>query len=598
MAKPMSSRGQGTGLVLALAGVLFLIGRENPWAIVMFLSLPALGLGFAFVAALNIGADASGRVMLLRLLGVVAIAAEAWNVGFGAEGTHRVAGLLKPLFGAHALLMVGPALVLAVLVAGIALFALTGGTWADFGTWAANIRRRGSLRKDHLTGMQLVDRTRPAKGKVSDPVPPQVSLGRVPYPSPETEKLHTVIEGATGSGKTQAIKTLIDGVLARGDNLIVIDGGSDLFKTFGPVAGEVRRFDLLDPETGFTWSPQGEVERPTDWDMMAQGLIGDGEGDSAEWRSMAKAFFASVCRGYDAACTKAGRRFSDRDLFELLMSASDEAVAPFIAGSPAAALIGNGKGLSNIRMSLLKPLAFWEHLPDPAKTTAAPFSARAWLRETMGAEGGSRALFYTFRKRDLPTVKNLLSAQIEMLIATAIDAAGEQGPSKRPIWLVIDELAGLGEVPALLTAAAELRKTGLRLLVGCQDYDQIEALYGRFRAASVMNNLSNKLFLRTNSGTSAERQSRTLGERTVLVHRTSHGPDDTSVFGPKLSVSHDERQERAVTPADILGLPDLTGYARFAGENVVSKTIVPVLLPPEEHSERESTWTEQRRASS
>ena len=594
MAKAMSPKEQGAGAVLVLVGILFLIGQDKPWALVPILSLPTLGLGFAFVAALNLGADGSGGTLLLRLLGLTGIAAGAWHAGFSGDGTQRIAQVLGPLFGARALLMVGPVLVLSVLVLGIVLFAATGGTWADFAAWLARVGRRGGLRKDHLTGMQVIDRTQPPRGRANDPVAPQVALGRVPYPSVATEQLHTVIEGATGSGKTQAIKTLINGAARRGDNFIFIDGGHDLIRTFGPVFGYMQAFDLLDPDLATNWSPRNEIERPADWDLLAQGLIGDGDGDSAEWRSMAKVFFASVCRGYAAACVKAGRRFSDLDLFELLTSACDEAIAPFVAGTPAAALIGNGKGLSSIRMSLLKPLAFWEHLPDNDRLSARPFSSRAWLRETMAFEGGSRTLFYTFRKRDLPTVRNLISAQIEMLIATAIDAAGEQGPSKKPIWLVIDELAGLGEIPALLTATAELRKTGLRLLVGCQDYDQIEALYGRSRAASVMNNLSNKFFLRTNSGTSADRQSRTLGDRKVLVHRTSHGPEAQGFFGPKLSVSHDERDERVVTSADILGLPDLTGYVRFAGEAVISKTIVPVLDPPEEDGGK-LTWKAQAR---
>lgn len=66
------------------------------------------------------------------------------------------------------------------------------------------------------------------------------------------------------------------------------------------------------------------------------------------------------------------------------------------------------------------------------------------------------------------------------------------------------------------------------------------------------------------------------------------------MFGPKLSVSHDERAERVVTPADILGLPDLTGYVRFAGQAEIAKTIVPVLVQPEK---QRGSWTLQEKIS-
>ena len=117
------------------------------------------------------------------------------------------------------------------------------------------------------------------------------------YPSLESETQHTQIEGGTGTGKSQAIKCLIAEALERGDRLVCIDGGGDLFNTFSGVAGAVTRLDVMDPNCAAKWSPMKEIEHPADWAQLATGIIGQGSGDGAEWRAMGRALFSSVGEG-------------------------------------------------------------------------------------------------------------------------------------------------------------------------------------------------------------------------------------------------------------------------------------------------------------
>lgn len=471
-----------------------------------------------------------------------------------------------------------------------------GGTWAASGLvwlWAGWLitRKHGrevapyfwrtldfifgkpGLRKDHIKGMRLIDLTgkRVPKWLRDAKTMPPTSLGWVPYPSLETETQHTQIEGGTGTGKSQAIKCLSFSALARGDCLIAIDSGSDLFKTFSEISGDTTRIDIMEPDCPAKWSPLNEIERPADWAHLATGLIGQGSGDSAEWRAMAKALFASVGEGYAKACVESGREFSNREFYDLLIAAPDDALAPFVQGTSAAALIGNQKGISSIRMSLLEPLAFFKYLPD--SPCEANFSARKWMRETMQGYDEPQSLFLTFKKRDLPTTRNLIAGLIDLLISTAVD----EGKSDRRIWLVIDELAGLGEIPALLMGAAELRKTGVRLVIGMQDYDQIENIYGRSRAASITNNLSNKLVLGTSNPTAAERLSKMLGEQRVLMHgRTENQSKNFFAGSGTEGTSQTEREERIVMASEIQSLPRLVGFCKMAGSDTVYKTPVPV----------------------
>lgn len=110
----------------------------------------------------------------------------------------------------------------------------------------------------------------------------------------------------------------------------------------------------------------------------------------------------------------------------------------------------------------------------------------------MGSGDHNRTLLITYRKRDRATVRSLISCMIELAISTAIDT----GKTEYLTLLLIDELAGLGEIPAMLTGAVERRKTNFRLICGMQDLNQIKNLDGQNRAASICNSFTNKLFLR------------------------------------------------------------------------------------------------------
>lgn len=532
--------------------------------------------GFLFLPLLNAGAAWNmlrAAQSPLQLLSRLVLFAALWVAGLWVwhQGylTFQANGMTGEGYGEVVFLMLK--IGAAIFVVQWILFFATGGKWRDIEPYLERVK---GLKKKHLRGMSLVDLTRTRKPRwlTDSSVKKPAALGWVPYPSENAETLHTQIEGGTGSGKSQAIKCLAAEFLERGDSLIAVDTGHDLLETFGDVAGHAYRFDVMDSDFLPRWSPFHEIERRSDWHQLAQGLIGDGKGDSAEWRSMAKSLFAAVGMGYAQACEEEDRLFSNREFFDLLVSAPPEALAPFVMGTAAASLVQNEKGLNSIRMSLLDPLRFFEYLPEHAQTID-PFSIRKWVRETMTGPN-QRSLFITYRKRDLATVRNLISMVVELAISTAIDT----GKAERPVWLLIDELAGLGEIPALLTGAAELRKTNVRLVCGMQDLNQIEDLYGHNRAASICNNLTNKLFLRASDGKAAERMSLALGEQRVLVEGENES-ESGSLFSGKTKtkgISKSERDERIVMPSEILSLPDLVGYVKMAGDATVTKTPVPI----------------------
>lgn len=383
-----------------------------------------------------------------------------------------------------------------------------------------------------------------------------VPIGKARMPE-RVEPLHLEIAGATGTGKTQLLKQIFSYLRGRGDTVIVVDTNSDMFHTFGQ-PGDIllSTFDSRSPG----WSPVNEIERPTDWNALAETLIEEGEGNSKEWNLMARAFFAAVARGYHKTVQEAGEPFDLGEFFHLLTAAPPEDVFPFLVGSAAAPLVQNEKHLSSIRIGFASSLSFIQDLRP------GDFSVRKWVQQ--GAGGKKRpSIFIPHKKSTLAASRTVIGTWLDQIINEACDE-GEN--SENRVWIIIDELSSLGRIPALETAVTELRKTGFRVIVGIQNYEQIEQRYSKTGAATISNNLSNKVIFRANGSEAAERASKLIGDvrnRVTSVSSTS-------------TVSVNEQVERVVLASEILALPDLHAFVKFAGSDTALLTEIPIYSGP------------------
>lgn len=412
--------------------------------------------------------------------------------------------------------------------------------------------------KEILGGTIIKPATEPTEGE-------GIPVGMLKMPE-RCETLHTLIEGGTGAGKTQVLKQMVAAIRERGDALVVIDTGYDMHKTFGQPGDIVLSpFDPASPG----WSPENEVQVSTDWNALAESLIGsDPEKGGKEWDAMARAFFAAVARSYHRQVLAAGEDFNLADLFHLLTAAPPDVLEPFLQGTAVASLAENEKGLSNVRMSFFDSLAFWQDLKP------GDFSLREWTKQTR--DGSAPSLFIPHTKRTLPAIRTLIATWLDQII----NEACEDGENRtRRVWIIIDELSSLGRIPALETGVTELRKTGFRVVCGIQTYEQIEMRYGSLSAVTITDNMSNKVIMRPNGAKTAERQSRLLGQTRVLTRTMSSSQtagSQTREGSQSQSWSVQESVETAVLPAELLNLPDLVAYVRFAGEGVTHLTPVPI----------------------
>ena len=159
-------------------------------------------------------------------------------------------------------------------------------------------------------------------------------------------------------------------------------------------------------------------------------------------------------------------------------------------------------------------------------------------------------------------MKNLLSAWFGLAIYEFLSLTPDE---KRRMWFIVDEIDALGRINGLRDALARLRKFGGRVVLGFQSISQLRLVYGDAEANTIIENCGNKLILRCESserGGSADFAVRLIGDRLVKWNQYSV---NTGIDADGGSVSTQEKRETAVMASEIMQLPNLSGFFRFAG---------------------------------
>lgn len=414
--------------------------------------------------------------------------------------------------------------------------------------------------RERLRGARLSDRDKFLAlflARHPKPFTPAV-LATLPMPE-GAERLHTLISASTGAGKSQTLLHLMKSIRERGERAVIFDNNGEFRRRFAQGSDIV-----IDPFSGEGpgWRLANEAKSAVDWERLAGAFIGEGTGNSKEWLSMAKAMFSAAGR---SLWEMYGRELSNAELQRVLVSASPRELAPVVAGTSVEVLATDddraASRLQSVRMSFIDNLKSWQYLKD------GDFSFRDWM--TQGPDG--EWLFVPYKDFNLPIARVLISAWADILISAALESGGAR--SDKTTWVIIDELDSLGEITALLGGVARLRKAGVAIVAVVQDHSQLRATYGQDRAATLLNNLSTKVILRTTDAEAAEKLSAGLGDMEMM--QTSRGTS-TSANGDGSSTSHAIVTSRLVMASEIQSLPDLAGYVKFAGDWPAVSVKVPI----------------------
>jgi type IV secretory pathway TraG/TraD family ATPase VirD4 len=176
-------------------------------------------------------------------------------------------------------------------------------------------------------------------------------------------------------------------------------------------------------------------------------------------------------------------------------------------------------------------------------------------------------LFITARSDQRQTLKPLISAWVDIAINSLMVLPENYN---RRLWFVIDELAALQKLPSLPMGLAEGRKYGGCFLVGFQSKPQLEEIYGRQAAESMLDLFNTKVFFRCTEPSTQQWISKVLGDKEEIE------PQENISYGANsmrdgVSLSHHTRQKPLVMATELSQLRDLEAYIKLPGDYPCTK---------------------------
>lgn len=391
----------------------------------------------------------------------------------------------------------------------------------------------------------------------------------------DKETSHFLMTGTTGSGKTNGFHTLLPQIRERGDKAIIVDVTGTYISRYYNAKTDLI-LNPLDMRSQL-WNPWADCHLESHYDVLANSFIPENKhAKDPFWDNASRAILKAALRKYAAQETL------DIDkLTTFLLTSSDREFEDFFKGTEAATLTcaNNEKTTQSIRSVLSSQIEGLRQLENTQTEGAHPFSLRNWIMDddaswvpdsyatTTRIQNPRSWLFITARSDQRQTLKPLISAWVDMAINALMVLPEDYS---RRLWFIIDELAALQKLPSLPMGLAEGRKYGGCFLAGFQSKPQLEEIYGRQAAESILDLFNTKVFFRCTEPSTQGWISKVLGdkEETEPQESISYGANS---MRDGVSLSHHTRHKPIVMPTELSQLKDLECYVKLPGDYPCTK---------------------------
>ena len=373
-----------------------------------------------------------------------------------------------------------------------------------------------------------------------------LTIAGVPLP-PSVEQQHILLAGSPGSGKSEALKTLIAQVRARNsDGAVIHDPTGEFVSLFYDAARGDMIINPLDARHT-PWDLWSDLQ-PGEEANLAKAIIPSATGDNKYFSDAAQALLEVLFQQTSNIddLVKAGLGESAQELVERLERAGMGGLA------------GNVKTFGSVRGNLapyLRSLALLPPVPPGAGIKLAEFCEKP----------KGRFIFLLTRRRNKDALRPLHQLFLTQVVSTATSLRPD--PARR-IWLFLDELPELMPSDAVATSLSQGRKFGLSSVLAVQEVGQMYDRVGQYEARALLSMPKTRLILRVGDGESAEAMSKEIGDRQIQRRQESFSEGHGEGSKNSTSTSWQTTTERAVLPAEIMALPDLSGYLRIEADTM------------------------------
>jgi type IV conjugative transfer system coupling protein TraD len=429
--------------------------------------------------------------------------------------------------------------------------------WLGWRGWF--LKQAQQVAGNYLAPARVLRRAIKARG-ACDPIP----LATIPIPEGGWQQ-HAFVHGTTGTGKTQVMQAICDGIRRQGDRAIVYD----LHGSFVPYYYREGTDFLLNPldRRCSHWDLWADCLDDTHYDGLANALIPQPLGTNHDpfWVNGARTVFVAAAKAMQQSDTRSIGALVDQ---LLRLSLSD--LSAILKDSDAGALVSPKaeKTALSIRGVLVAAIKSLRLLAAPGEKAA--FSVRHYIAAT----NDPGWLFVTSRPDHHEGLRSLLTVWLDLVANSLLSLPAD--PNRR-LWFILDELPSLYRLPCLESVLAQSRKFGGCVVLGMQSVHQLLQVYGTEYARAIVDLCNSRVFLRAPSQETALWGSRELGDGEWLEVQQgiSYG---ANTMRDGVSINRQLRQKPAVAVSVLKNLPNLQAIVNVPPLHRTDKP-VPVCWP-------------------
>ena len=177
----------------------------------------------------------------------------------------------------------------------------------------------------------------------------------------------------------------------------------------------------------------------------------------------------------------------------------------------------------------------------------------------------------------IPVMDNTYESFINLFFSQLFDelyksAANNHAHLKNEVDFILDEFVNLGKFPKYEEFLATCRGYGIGVTTICQTLTQLQALYGKDKAESILGNHAVKICLNAANDVTAKYFSDLLGKSTVKVETGSESTSHSKEESHSKSDSYSYTSRSLMTPDEIMRMPEDQSLLIFSNARPVKAT--------------------------
>ncbi len=365
---------------------------------------------------------------------------------------------------------------------------------------------------------------------------------------------HVLVVGGVGSGKSTAIKPLIQKIVSSGEQMILFDPKSDFTMAFAKPA-------LVAPwdKRSLSWDIARDMRNPLDMRRFASAMIR--ESHDPMWSNASRQLLVGLMiylkgtRGSDWGWRELAELVAlpQASLLPIMRTWHPEAVRAVEKAS--VTTIGILINLSSFCSSIFDLAEAWGDAPPDRRVSFVDWTQGRSKHRQIILQG--HGAYSELTKGYVEGIVGVISAMV--------NSVEMQDDAKRKIWFIADEFGQMGKIPVRPLFEVG-RSRGVRCVVACQDFAQLEEIYGAPMVKAIVAMSGTLLVGQMMQGETAEQLCKAFGTREVeranvssssggagsgRSHTLSFNRDEVPLYKPselssRLGLTHDATGVRLV----------------------------------------------------